>query len=114
MHKDEEFAKVWILTVKQLFDLEDQNGDKTLQKEEFTKFISTIQLIMLSPERAATQNAPQVIDRAWNALKDFTPGEDVNWNDFMRMQQIIQCWSDSGLLMHELDKRGHLDRILSN
>ena len=42
MNKDEEFAKVWILTVKQLFDLEDQNGDKTLQKEEFTKFISTI------------------------------------------------------------------------
>ena len=53
MQKDEEYAKVWILTIKELFDLEDQNNDKTLQKDEFTKFISTLQLVVLSPARAA-------------------------------------------------------------
>ena len=54
METDVEYTKVWIATIKQLFDVEDQNNDKTLQKEEFAKFMSTVQLIMLSPERAAT------------------------------------------------------------
>ena len=87
METDVEYTKVWIATIKQLFDVEDQNNDKTLQKEEFAKFMSTVQLIMLSPERAAKQNSPEIIDRAWNAMKNFTMGEDdVSWNDFMRMQ----------------------------
>ena len=109
---DEEFAMVWIATVRQLFDVEDVNGDKTLQKDEFFKFMTTIKLIMLNPDRAAAQNSPEKIERAWNALKDFTEGEDVNWNDFMKMQQVIQCWCEGGLLMHELDKRGYLDNFI--
>ena len=115
MATDVEYTKVWIATIKQLFDVEDQNNDKTLQKDEFAKFMSTVQLIMLSPERAATQNSPEIIDRAWNAMKNFTLGEDdVSWADFMKMQQIVQCWCDSGLLMHELDKRGYLDQMLNS
>ena len=89
MSTDEEFAKVWIATIKALFDVEDVSGDKTLQKEEFVKFMTTIKLIMLSPDRARDQNRPEVIDRAWNALKGFSEGDDVDWNDFMKMQQVI-------------------------
>ena len=113
MQNDPEYAKVWIHTLKELYELEDVNGDKQLQKDEFEKFWQTLVTILYSPDRALSESTPEKIDRAWAALKHFSDGEVVTWDDFMKSHQIIMAWCDAGLLMHELEKRGHLKRMLS-
>ena len=62
--------KVWIHTLKELYELEDVNGDKQLQNDEFEKFWQTLTTILYSPERAVKESSEEKIDRAWAALKN--------------------------------------------
>ena len=39
MHSDKDFANQWLYTIKTLFDIEDINKKKTLEKSEFFAFI---------------------------------------------------------------------------
>ena len=59
MKSDIDFARHWVQTLKNLFDLEDDSSDKLLQKPEFDRYISSTSSIMMSSAKCAAATTPE-------------------------------------------------------
>ena len=51
MNSDKDFQRQWAMLVKSLFDLEDDNNNKVLERTEFDRFIIATMSATLAPAR---------------------------------------------------------------
>ena len=52
---DPDFAKQWVVAMKNLFDIEDENNNKILERHEFDKFIMASTAAIMNPSRVASE-----------------------------------------------------------
>ena len=107
MKNDEAFAKQWVICMKNLFDIEDENNNRILERHEFDRFIRASTAAIMSPARVASETTEEKLDNTWNAMKAVGSNPDgVSWNDFCEIHHIIEIWIDGGLLLWELEQTG--------
>ena len=51
MKNDPDFAKQWVVAMKNLFDIEDENNNKILERHEFDRFIVSSSAAIMQPAR---------------------------------------------------------------
>ena len=55
MKNDADFAKQWVVAMKNLFDIEDENNNKILERAEFDKFIMSSNAAIMNPARVGNE-----------------------------------------------------------
>ena len=55
MKNDADFAKQWVVAMKNLFDIEDENNNKILERAEFDKFIMSSSAAIMNPARVGNE-----------------------------------------------------------
>ena len=104
MNSDPDFQRQWAMLTKSLFDIEDENNNKVLERAEFDRFIIATMSATLNPTKVSIETTREKLDNTWNAMT--AVGQDPNivtWNDYMYISQIIDIWTQGGLLMWELE-----------
>ena len=104
MNSDDNYQRQWALVLKCLFDIEDENNNKVLERAEFDRFIIATLSVTLQPAKVQAETTREKLDNTWNAMT--AVGQDpniVSWNDYMEVHQIIDIWIQGGLLLWELE-----------
>ena len=82
------------MLTKSLFDLEDDNNNKVLERTEFDRFIIATMSATMNPAKVQLESTREKLDNTWNAMT--AVGNDpniVSWNNYMTICQIIDIWT---------------------
>ena len=63
-------------------------------------------------EKIIQATSGEILETYWEAMSSLTPGESVNWHDFVRTYQILELWIEHGKLLWDLEQKGKLDEVL--
>ena len=90
MQSDPEFGRHWLSSIKELFDIEDADGNLILDREEFDRFYRQLKSAMVSEDRLEDELTYNKIQIAWIAINSISQQADgISWTDFMRSEQIL-------------------------
>ena len=82
--------------MKELYDVEDVNNDKLLQREEFHRFWQQYKQATVPEARHEAELSQRKTTAAWDAMRTISDDKfSVSWGDFMTSMQILNSWCSS-------------------
>ena len=73
MDSDSEFSNHWLFTVKTLFDIEDENKNTVLEKEEFFNFFRAYTSVTMPVRAMGDATSDEKMEKAWSASCSLSP-----------------------------------------